>query len=137
MPARYVIDKQRRLVIATCSGRLTYTEITSVQDQWLRDPDFDPKFNLLADNAAVTSLDVSPEQAKAIAARRVFQYPARCAFVSTNPLIFGMTRLAEAHSQMTEGRAEWHVFRTREEALQWIGLPENYSSPERPSANPI
>jgi hypothetical protein len=123
MPCRFVIYKERRLVIVTVSDPVTYAEITGLQDQLLRVPDFDPEFNLLADTTAVTTLDVSSDQAKAAARRRVFRFPSKCAFVANGSLVFGMTRLAEAYSQMGEERALWHVFYDRERALKWLDLP--------------
>ena len=127
MPSRYTIHRERRLVIATVCNYLTFAEVTGLQDQMLHDQDFDPEFNLLADTTAVTTLDVSSDQAKEIGRRRVFRYPSKCAWVANSSLASGMVRLAEAYSQMGEGRALWHVFYDRERAMKWLGLPAQKS----------
>lgn len=122
MSTRYVIDKERRLVVCTLWDRLTFAEVTALQDQLLSNPDFNREFNLLADTTAITQLEVSPAEAKVIARRHIFSHPSRCAFLAKSAHIFGMTRLAQAYSETGKERAQWQVFYDRDEALKWLGL---------------
>ena len=62
MPCRYVIDKERRLVISTAWDRLTFAQAKAHDDQLLSDPDFSPEFNQLMDATAVTAMDMSIER---------------------------------------------------------------------------
>src|SRR5208282_5677900 len=62
MPARYVIDKQRRLVISTAWGHLTFAESRAHQDQLARDPDFSPTFDQLLDATAITTIELSAQE---------------------------------------------------------------------------
>ena len=100
MPCRYVIDKERRLVITTGLNRVTFAEAKAHQDQLVSDPDFNPEFNQLIDATAVTALDMSVDEAKMIARRAFFSPTSRRAFVATSPSIFGMARLMAAHDEI-------------------------------------
>jgi hypothetical protein len=122
MPYTYVIDKERRLVMSTVSGIVTFTEIMAHLDQLVREPDFSPEFNHFIDWAAATNLDISTDEAKAIARRRDFSPPSRRAFFTTSPSIYGMLRLILTHHEMAGAREFTCVFYDRDEALKWLGL---------------
>lgn len=123
MPCGYVIDKERRLVRSSCSGRLTFADAKSHQERLKNDPDFAPDFNQLLDLTAVTSLDISTEEAKTIAHGTLFfSPPSRRAWVASDPVVFGMSRLVEAYRQMAGAQDQFRVFYDRAEALQWLGL---------------
>jgi len=122
MPYTYVIDKERRLVISTASGNVTFAEIMAHLDQLVGEPDFSPGFNHFIDWTAATNLDISTDEAKAIARRRDFSPPSRHAFFTTSPFIYGMLRLILTHHEMAGARDLTCVFYDRNEALQWLGL---------------
>ena len=128
MPASYVIDKRRRLVVTTGSGCVTFAETKAHQDQLLSDPDFDPDFDQLVDCTAVTELELSAEEARIIIGRRVFSPASRRAFVSANPAIFGIGRLMEAYNDMAPAPPQVRVFRDLSSAWRWLGLEEAASS---------
>ncbi len=54
MPATYEIDKQRRLVITTGSGRITLANALAHQEKLRKDPDFDPRFSQIMDLTRIT-----------------------------------------------------------------------------------
>jgi hypothetical protein len=62
MAVRYIIDKERRLVLTTGVGHVTIKELKAHQDQLLSDPAFDPSFNQLNDYSTATTTDVSVDQ---------------------------------------------------------------------------
>jgi len=119
MPLRYVIDKERRLVISTARDRVTFAEIKAHQDQLLQDSEFDPEFNQLIDTTAVTVLDVSVEEAKTLARRRMFSQTSRRAFLAVSPSIFGMGRLMEVYHHE---QSQIYVFYDLRSALKWLGV---------------
>jgi len=49
MPARTVIHKERRLLITTPWGRLTFQEMRAHQDELLSNPNSNPSFDELID----------------------------------------------------------------------------------------
>ncbi len=101
--ARYVIDQERRLMISTGWDRVTFAEIVAHRGQLASDPEFDPEFDQLVDGRAVTELDLSLEDAKAIASRSLFSSSSRRAFVASDLAILGMARLVETYSRQVRG----------------------------------
>ena len=122
MPCRYVIDKERRLVVSTGWDRLTFAEAKAHDDQLLSDPDFSPEFNQLIDARAVTVLDMSINEAKILARRAIVSLTSRRAFVAADPTIFGMGRLLATHDEIVRDRDEAGVFHDLNSALKWLGI---------------
>jgi len=122
MPCRYVIDKDRRLVISTGWDRLTFAEMKAQQDELTSDPNFDPAFNQLVDVTAVTVLDLSIGEAQRIANRGIYSPTSRRAVLASSPAIFGMARMMDAYHSMATGREQVSVFYDGDAALKWLGL---------------
>lgn len=122
MPVRYVIDKERRLVVTTGWDRVTSAEITATQEQLRNDPDLNPDFNHLIDTTGVTVMDVSLDDAKRIASRGVFSSVSKGAVVATTPAIFGMGRLMQVHHDIAKLADEVRTFYDRDAALKWLGV---------------
>src|SRR5215472_10850147 len=93
MPFSYAVYQQQRLVISTGSGCVTWNEIKERQEQTKTDPNFNPEFNQLVDLRAVTSFDMTSEQARVLARRMIFSFASKRAFVAANPAIFGVARI--------------------------------------------
>ena len=66
MPCRYIIDQEKRLVISTAWDRLTFAEAKAHQDQLAIDPGFNPAFNQLIDATAVSTLEMTNDEAKSL-----------------------------------------------------------------------
>jgi hypothetical protein len=98
MPCRYIVDKERKLVISIGWDRLTFADMRGQQEEFAKDPEFNPAFNQLVDVTAVTVLDVTIEEAKRIARRGMFLPTSRRAVIASS------------------------VFHDRESALKWLGL---------------
>ena len=114
-------------MLTTCEGRVTFDEVIAHQDRLLSDPDFDPNFNQFIDTSAATALDVTIDEAKQIARRRIFSPASRRAFFATSPHIFGMGRLMEVyHKQHAE--VDVHIFNDRAAALKWLELKQDPST---------
>lgn len=122
MPCRYIIDKERLLVISVGWDRVSFAEIKAHREQLAGDPDFNPDFNQLVDGIAVTALDISMEEAKTIASGTVFSPKSRRAFVASSLIILGLARMMETYSRIGKGREEVKVFHDRDAALKWLGL---------------
>lgn len=128
MPFSYIVQKQYRLVISTGSGCVTWNEIKERQDQTKTDPTFDPEFNQLVDLRAVTSIEMTSEQAKMLARRMIFSFTSKRAFVAANPAIFGVARMWEIFTELSDNPSQIRVFYDLPSALKWLGmeaLPDN------------
>jgi hypothetical protein len=118
---QYTIDKEQGLIITTAEGNVRFDDIKAHQDRLLADPDFDENFDQLIDTTGVTNIELSVRQVKVLAERRVVSPESRRAMVAPEPHIFGLGRMMEVYHQPF---GEAQVFRSRHEALQWIGIEE-------------
>ena len=117
MKVSYSIDKQRRLIVTTAEGSVTFGDIKGHQDRLLADPDFDVSFDQLIDTTPASAIDISAAQARVLAQRRIVSPESRRAFVATQPAIFGLGRMMQIYHEPI-GPAE--VFDSTDEALKWI-----------------
>ena len=122
---RHTIDKERRLILTTAEGRVTFDDIKDHQDRLLVDRDFDESLDQLIDTTAATKIDLSIRDAKVLAERRIVSPNSRRAFVATKPYIFGLGRLMEIYHQPF---GDGQVFHSKDEALEWIGIEEAKTS---------
>jgi hypothetical protein len=63
-------------------------------------------------------LDISAQEARILAERRIFSRESRRAFVATKPHIFGLGRMMEIYY---ERLGDVQVFSSMDEALKWLG----------------
>lgn len=122
MPVRYVIDSERRLVVSTASGRVTFDEFKAHQDQLSSDPAFSADFNQLLDGTEVTGLDLSTDEVIKMTRRRVFSPASKRAFVAPQPAIFGVARMAEVYHEISKSSSQIRVFHDLPSALNWLDL---------------
>lgn len=122
MPCRYLIDKERRLVISRGWDRVTFDEMKAHETQLKSDPDFNPEYNQLLDATKVTVLELSIDEAKTMAGRTIFAPGSRRAWVATDPAIYGMGRLMATYHEMGKMPTQVCVFYDLRCALEWLGL---------------
>ena len=108
----YVIDKQRRLISTITEGRVGFSDIRNHQDRLLADPDFDASFDQLIDTTRATKFDLSADEARILAERRIVSPESRRAFVAVKPHIFGLGRMMEVY-HVDLGYADVHTGSTR------------------------
>ena len=119
MKLQSVIDKQRQLIRTFAEGRVTFDDVKEHQDRLLADPDFDASFDQLIDTTTVSKFEISADEARVLATRRIFSLDSRRAFVATEPHVFGLARMMEIYREDIE-YAEVEVFYSMDEALKWL-----------------
>jgi hypothetical protein len=119
MPVSYAIDKQKRLVVTCAWGTCTAEDALEFRRQILKDPNFDPSFDQLADFSAVTTIDITPAEVRMLAGGNIFSPYSRRAIVVQGQLAFGLARIFETLRGL-RGDHHVRVFHTRDEALAWI-----------------
>ena len=119
MPASYKIDKERRFVLSTISGEITYAEMVAHQRSLSADPDFDPDFSQIGDFTYATLAKISPEEVIKFAQRSIFSPHARRAMILPNLADYGLGRMYETLRGL-EGQTGVRAFLTLEEAMDWI-----------------
>jgi hypothetical protein len=113
------IDKPRRWIITRAEGCVAFDDIRDHQDRLLADPNFDPTFDQLIDTTPAIVVDITPDEARILAARPIVS-PSSCrAFVATKPHIFGLGRMMQVY-HVDLGYADAHVFYSMGEALSWL-----------------
>jgi hypothetical protein len=122
MPFSYVVYGKHRLVISTGSDRVTWEEIKDRQDQTKTDPDFNPEFNQIVDLRAVTGFDMTSDQARMLARRMIFSTTSQRAFVAASPAVFGVGRMWEVFSELSDNQSQIRVFYDLPSALKWLNL---------------
>jgi hypothetical protein len=127
MPITYRIDRERRLVIATGGGVITDAEVFGYQQEVWSRPE-NSAYNELIDMTGVSDIEfVSPERVAKLAnlssSMDAPGSPSKLAIIATNDLHFGLGRMYQAHREMAkESTKAVRVFRSREVALEWLGV---------------
>jgi hypothetical protein len=119
MPAFYKIDGAHKLVLSTASGVFTLADALAHHDQLLKDPDFDPRYSQLVDFTHTTKVELSAEDVRKLAERRVFWSCSRRAILAGGDLLFGLARMFEMLRE-NSGDEGIRVFRRLDDALDWI-----------------
>jgi len=123
MPATYEIDKQRRLVITTGSGRITLANALAHQEKLRKDPDFDPRFSQIMDLTRITEFALEANDIRRLAQGTIFFRESRRAIIASSDLVYGFGRMFEILREIV-GENGIRVFRDLGEALDWI-LPKS------------
>jgi len=125
MPITYRIDPARRLVEATMSGATSAEEILAYEQRLFADPAYRPEYDTLTDMRERTTIPSAADLQEIVnrkAARMETLIGTHRAIVASRDAPFGMMRMFEA---MTGGdQSPFRVFRTMEEARNWLGLKE-------------
>jgi hypothetical protein len=119
MPATYEIDKQRRLVISTGLGKVTFADLLAHQDKLLTDPDFDPSFSQIMDFTRITSFDLEASDVYRLAQRNIFSPESRRAIAAPGDAMYGFGRMFEMLRE-NAGEHSIRVFRELDEAVDWV-----------------
>jgi hypothetical protein len=122
MPCNYTIHKDKRLVVTTASEVFTFAEGMAHEDKIYSDPDFDPTFVHLIDATAITRTELSASEISVLARRTGFSPKSRKALAVNSTLTFGLARMFETYLQLSGMADTVSVFKTRSEALQWLGI---------------
>lgn len=119
VPASYRIDTERRLVMSHAWGVFTFADAAAHKDKLLKDPEFDPAYSQISDYTHVSEIKFSSEEVRAFAEFDVFSPQSRRALITPEDAKFGLGRMF-AMLREIRGETGIRVFRTLEEALEWV-----------------
>ena len=120
MPATYLIDLERKLVISHAWGAITDDDVREHNRMLRTDPLFDPTFRQLVDMSGITEDLVDVQTKRDVSHDQFFAPGVRRAWVAPADYSFGMARMYAIAAE-SEGQAIG-VFRARSEAEEWLGL---------------
>jgi hypothetical protein len=126
MPVRHSIDLEPPLVHTIFSGHVTDADLREHLRTLMADDRFDPMMPELVDLTDVTDVSVTSAMVEASARWLLHAPRARRAIVAPTDVLFGLSRMYQLYRDDLSGDT-LRVFRTREQALEWLGAGE----PER------
>jgi hypothetical protein len=127
MSATYIIDQQRKMVLGSARGILTFADITGRTTRLKSDPDFAPEYRELFDFTGVTQIELSNIQIQALAQWSPFAPSSRRAFLVDGQLAFALARMSTTYHELN-GEQYVSAFRDKEEALRWLEAGEHVES---------
>jgi hypothetical protein len=128
MPIEFYVDHERRTVFAKGRGVLTNDELVNYQQQVWSRPEV-AGFDELMDMSVVKEIGGLStagvqELADLSAAMDRTDVATRFAVVAPDDLAFGLARMYGAYRETSpHSTKQVAVFRTRADALRWLGLP--------------
>jgi len=129
MPAFHKIDVKHKLVMTTTAGVFNLADGLAHQDQILKDPDFDPSYSQLINFTNASEVELSADDVRRLADRRVFWPCARRTILMADDLGFGFARMFEMLRE-DAGDNNIRVFRSLETTpIEWILPDETVRSP--------
>ena len=128
MALNYRFEKNRRLVLITGFGVIGPDEIVANREALLSDPDFDRSFDALVDFTQVPETSLNSDALRTLSREPLFSPASRIAVVVPLPLgnmtLFGMARLYETYREVSNMGDHLRVFKTLEDAREWLGVDE-------------
>jgi len=120
----YFIDLPQRLVFTQITGVVTPADIQAEREAVKADPNFDPSFNHLVDAFdSKPAPDFPTEKIRELGSSTIFNKNVRRAIVVSGDLAFGLARMFATYREI-HGEANLQVFRSREAALNWLGVTQ-------------
>jgi hypothetical protein len=118
VPLSFRIDASRRRVEAVANGPLLGEEIISLQREVAGSPGFDPDFDVLFDFTSISAVQISAAQINAIADQTPFGAQTRRAYVTENPVAYGLSRMFDAF--LGDRSTGVEIFADRAAAELWL-----------------
>ncbi len=135
MTLTYRVDAAHRLVYSRGWGVLTAAEVGAHSRRLAGDPRFDQHGRQVIDFRDVTTWAMSTADLRAAASQNPWGSGARRAAVVSGDAPFGITRQYEL--QRTLHGDEYRVYRAWAAALEWLGLPVDWSPPAACPEDPV
>ena len=120
MPAEYLIDVERKLVVSRAWGALTDADVREHYQALRADPLFDPTYRQLVDITGITNDLVDTGTKQQASQNQIFLPGVRRAWVASQDYTYGMARMYAVAGE-SKGQTIG-VFRDRSEAEEWLGL---------------
>jgi len=119
MPITYDLDSSTDVIVTRMTGVLTDDQVLAHMKALRADPRMHPGVRQLVDVRDVTDFKVTPEGIRMFTSLgRATPTGHRLAIVAVEDVTFGMARMY----QMSRSDERVGVFRTMEEARDWLGL---------------
>jgi hypothetical protein len=123
MAEDFQIDEVQQVIWARCWGVLADQDVLSHQARLRADPRFRPTMAQLVDTRDVTDVTISMDTIKRMGASTLFAAESRRAYVVAQEVMYGLVRMYEIYQNL-RGSEGVKVFRSRAEAIAWLGVKD-------------
>jgi hypothetical protein len=120
MPSSYRIDPEHQVLLGRVWGKWTMRDVIQFREEAAADPAFSTGMPQLVDLTQVVEIELSVREVIQLAMANPLGSHAPRAYVAPNDAVFGTLRAYEANAGGDEAQAR--VFRTTDEAREWLGL---------------
>jgi len=119
MPASVKVDPSKKLFIIRMEGKITADDLKKLARNLKNHPQFNPTFDRLIDLSAIEKMEISSEVVRqlAVSSETTFDDSSRRAIVASSDFMYGISRM---YQTITNRLKQTRVFRTIEEARQWL-----------------
>ena len=121
--ATYRIDPQRRLIVITYVGAISFDDIRRIQTLAKQDRAFDPLFSVLLDGSHADLSAITDDDLMSIAMNTPMDLTARRAFVVNSAVNRGMAQQFYSLSELRGRSFPFALFDNLEAAIRWIATP--------------
>ncbi len=130
-PIEYTIHRDSGLLYVRAEGHLRSSDILAYLEVLDGDPSYRVGFHVLIDLRGVDHYDLDPDDIRTVAAANAGfaekSPPGSLALVSPKDAVYGLLRMFQA---LSEGQnLDVQVFRTIEEAVEWLEVPADLIAP--------
>jgi len=130
MPIECQFDPVKSLLICTVTRELTFKQVSDLQD------DYFEKYmakNVILDLSLASLEKLNTQDIETIAhmsemKKNLRPANSKTAIIATSPLAHGLAMMYSIHSEFRELTWELDVFKSLEEALEWIGPGDAFPS---------
>ena len=106
-------------MLSSAYGVFSRADSVAHREKRLKDPDFNPSYSQIADFTQVTKFELSAEDIQELAQGSVFSPQSRRALIVPSDVSYGLARMFGTLRE-SQGEMEIGVFRSLEEALDWV-----------------
>jgi hypothetical protein len=122
MPAGFVINEKRSIVLSRGWGVLTDRDVLAHVRALAADPRFKPRFAQLTDFRDVTRIEITNVVIGTVAELSPFGAGSRRAMVVGSEVAYGLARMFQLHR--SNSPEDLLVFRDMAPALEWLGIAD-------------
>lgn len=126
MAIKYKVLPDQKIIITQAQAGVSIDEMRSHMSTVSSHPDIHPDFSHLFDLREAKNINFNTNEVKQLAEFSYFDDSSKRAIVASSDLYYGMARMYEIFKESSS--ANIRVFRTYEEAKEWIGLQEQNDS---------
>ena len=127
MTIRYDVNTDQKIIITYASGDITLDDMREHMLMVQNHPDIEPDYSHIFDLREAGEIDIKTNDVKQLADFSYFNEQSKRAIVASSDLFYGMSRMYEIFKQ--DASVNIRVFRTYEEAKEWVGYQDESDSP--------